>query len=192
MKRVAVLGGGNGAFAMASDLALSGFEVGMWSKYSDELSEIRKTHRIRVSGPLIQGEARIERITDKIEEVVGDADLICAPVPAFTQISLAESLLPYLEDGKVIFLSPGSFGSCLMYKYFRERGCKKDIAIGETGTLPYLNEKDQRSRVQNSDKSLPFAHGCFPCPKDRRGDCENQNLFPIGPSRRRCSIRLPS
>ena len=59
VKRVAVLGRGNGAFAMASDLALQGFEVRMWSKPFDELEEIQKTHTINVSGPLIHGEAKI-------------------------------------------------------------------------------------------------------------------------------------
>src|SRR5512139_1224322 len=148
-KKVAILGGGNGAFAMASDLALQGFEVRMWSKYFDEFKEIKKTHTIRVSGPLVQGEAKIYRITDNIKEAIQEADLICPPIPAFTQPSVAESLLPYLEDGQVIFLSPGTFGSYLMYKYLRERGCKKDFAIGETGTLPFLTRKmsPQESRI---------------------------------------------
>ncbi len=83
-KKVAILGGGNGAFAMASDLALQGFEVRMWSKYFDEFQEIKKTHTIKVSGPLIQGEAKISRfchrrdrnpsILDKEDESTGISD----------------------------------------------------------------------------------------------------------------------
>ncbi len=46
MGKVAILGGGNGAFAMASDFALQGYEVMMWSKYFDEFKEIEKTHTI--------------------------------------------------------------------------------------------------------------------------------------------------
>jgi opine dehydrogenase len=111
------------------------------SKYFDEFKEIKKTHTIKVSGPLIQGEAKISVITDKIEEAIRDADLICSPIPAFTQISIAEQLYPHIEEGQVIFLSPGTFGSYLMYQHMRERGCKKDFAIGETGTLPYLTRK---------------------------------------------------
>ncbi len=177
-KRVAVLGGGNGAFAMASDLALQGFEVRMWSKYFDELKEIKKTHTIRVSGPLIQGEARISMITDDINEAIKDADLICSPIPAFTQISVAESLLPHLEDGQVIFLSPGTFGSYVMSKHLRERGCKKDFAIGETGTLPYLTRKmsPQESRIVVRACNLPT--GVFPAKKTGEAIEKIRTFFP--------------
>jgi len=177
-KKVAVLGGGNGAFAMASDFALQGFEVRMWSKYFDEFKEIRKTQTIKVSGPLIEGEARISTITDKVEEAIRDADLICSPIPAFTQISVAESLLPCIEDGQVIFLSPGTFGSYLMYKHMRERGCKKDFAIGETGTLPYLTRKisPQESRIVVRACNLPT--GVFPAKETKEVIDKIRAFFP--------------
>ena len=190
-RKVAILGGGNGAFAMASDLALQGYEVRMWSKYFDEFKEIKKTHTIKVSGPLIQGEAKISMITDKIEEAIKGADLICSPIPAFTQISVAESLLPYIEDGQVIFLSPGTFGSYLMYKHLRERGCKRDFAIGETGTLPYLTRKvsPQESRIVVRACHLPT--GVFPAKKTEEA-IEKSGLFfpsvhPIENALIRCS-----
>jgi opine dehydrogenase len=177
-KKVAILGGGNGAFAMASDLALQGFEVRMWSKYFDEFKEIKKTQTIRVSGPLVQGEAKISMITDNIKEAIQAADLICPPIPAFTQLSVAESLLPHLEDGQVIFLSPGTFGSYLMYKYLRERGCKKDLAIGETGTLPYLTRKmsPQESRIVTRACHLPT--GIFPAKKTKETIETIRAVFP--------------
>jgi opine dehydrogenase len=177
-KKVAILGGGNGAFAMASDLAMQGFEVRMWSKYFDEFREIKKTHTIKVSGPLIQGEARISMITDNIEEAIRGADLICPPIPAFTQMSVAESLLPYLEDGQVVFLSPGTFGSYLMSKHLRERGCKKDFAIGETGTLPYLTRKmsPQESRIVVRACNLPT--GIFPAKKTKEAIEKIRAVFP--------------
>jgi opine dehydrogenase len=177
-KKVAILGGGNGAFAMASDLALQGFEVRMWSKYFDEFKEIKKTHTIKVSGPLVYGEAKISMITDHIREAIQDADLICPPIPAFTQASVAESLLPCLEDGQVIFLSPGTFGSYLMYKHLRERGCKKDFAIGETGTLPYLTRKvsPQESRIVTRACHLPT--GIFPARKTKEAIEKIRAVFP--------------
>jgi opine dehydrogenase len=177
-KKVAVLGGGNGAFAMASDFALQGLEVRMWSKYFDEFKEIKKTHTIKVSGPLIQGEAKISMITDKIEEAIRDADLICSPIPAFTQISIAEHLLPHIEDGQVIFLSPGTFGSYLMYKHMREKGCKKDFAIGETGTLPYLTRKisSQESCIVVRACNLPT--GIFPAKKTEKAIEKIKAVFP--------------
>jgi opine dehydrogenase len=164
-KKIAILGGGNGAFAMASDLALQGHEIRMWSKFPEEFRQVKETHRIKVSGPLLQGEAKIGVITEKMEEAVKEADLICSPIPAFTQIPVAESLLPCLEDGQVIFLPPGTFGSFIMFKYLRENGCDKDISIGETGTLPYLTRKmsPHESRIVVRACSLPT--GIFPAKK---------------------------
>ena len=176
--KVAILGGGNGAFAMASDFALQGMEVRMWSKYAEEFAEINQTHTIRVTGPLIQGEARIAVTTDRIEEAVKGADLICSPIPAFTQISVAESLLPHIEDGQVIFLSPGTFGSCLILKTLREMGCRKEIAIGETGTLPYLTRKisPQESRIVVRACNLPT--GVFPAGKTDEAIARIRTFFP--------------
>jgi len=177
-KTVAVLGGGNGAFAMASDLALQGFEVRMWSKYFDELKEIEKTHTIRVSGPLEQGDAKISVITDKIEEAIRGADLICSPIPAFTQLSVAKSLSPHIEDGQVVFLAPGTFGSYLMYRHLREKGCKKEIAIGETGTLPFLTRKMSpvESRIVVRACNLPT--GVFPARKTKEAVEKIRAVFP--------------
>jgi opine dehydrogenase len=178
MKRVAVLGRGNGAFAMASDLSHQGFEVSMWSKPFGELKKIQKTRTINISGPLIQGEAKIHNITENIEEAVRGADLICAPVPAFTQTSIAESLSHVVEDGQVIFLSPGTFGSYLIYHALRERGCKKDVAIGETGTLPYLTRKIDSGECRIVVKACHLPTGIFPARKTEEAIEKIKVFFP--------------
>ena len=178
MRRVAVLGRGNGAFAMASDLSYQGFEVALWSKPFGELEKIQKTHTINVSGPLIQGEVRIHKVTENIEEAVRGADLICAPVPAFTQTSIAEGLSHVVEDGQVIFLSPGTFGSYLMYHALRERGCKKEIAIGETGTLPYLTRKIDAEECRIVVRACHLPTGIFPARMTERAIERIRAFFP--------------
>ena len=169
MKRVAVLGRGNGAFAMASDLSHQGFEVSMWSKPFGELKKIQKTRTINVSGPLIQGEAKIHNITEDIEEAVRGADLICAPVPAFTQTSIAESLSHIVEDGQVIFLSPGTFGSYLIYHVLR-KGVQKRRCHRRDRDAPVPDEKNRLRGVSDCHQGLPLTDGCLPRKEDRRGD----------------------
>jgi opine dehydrogenase len=176
--KVAVLGGGNGAFAMASDLALQGFEVRMWTKRFEEFSEIKKTHTIKVSGPLIQGNARISIITDQIEVAIKGADLICSPIPAFTQITVAESVAPFIEDGQVIFLSPGTFGSYLMAKHLKEGARKKEIAIAETGTLPYLTRKISPHESRIVVRACHLPTGVFPARKTEEAIEKIRAVFP--------------
>ena len=178
VKRVAILGGGNGSFAAAADLALQGCEVRMWSKFPDELKEIKKTGFIRVSGPLIEGEAPIALITEDVNEALRGVEVIVIVLPAFTQISLAESLAPCLKDGQVIFLAPGTFGSCLMYRRLREVGCRKEIAIAETGTNPYLTRKIDSQEVRIVVRACHLPTGVFPARKTEEVIGEIQAFFP--------------
>jgi opine dehydrogenase len=178
IRKVAVLGGGNGSFATAADFALQGCDVRMWSKFPDELRDIRKRGTIRVSGPLIQGEAPIALITDNIGEAVEGVEVIVSVLPAFTQIPIAESLAPHLQDGHVIFLPPGTFGSYLMHKYLREKGCMKDVAIAETGTNPYLTRKIDSQEVRIVVRACHLPTGVFPARRTEEAVRKIHAFFP--------------
>jgi opine dehydrogenase len=178
VRRVAVLGGGNGSFATAADFALQGCEVRMWSKFPDELKDIKQTGTIKVSGPLIQGEAPIALITDDIDEAVRDVEVIVSVLPAFTQVPIAESLAPHLQDGQVIFLAPGTFGSYLMHAHLREKGCRKEIAIAETGTNPYLTRKIDSQEVRIVVRACHLPTGVFPAKKTEEVIEKIHSFFP--------------
>jgi opine dehydrogenase len=177
-KKVAVLGGGNGSFAAAADLALQGYEVRMWSKFPDELKAIRETGAIKVSGPTLQGEASIALITDDVGEAISGAEVILSILPAFSQIPIAESLAPHLDDGQVVFLPPGTFGSYIMYKQFRDMGCRKDIATAETGTNPYLTRKIDEREVRIVVRACHLPTGVFPAKRTDEAIRKIQTFFP--------------
>jgi opine dehydrogenase len=177
-KRVAVLGGGNGSFATAADFALQGYEVRMWSKFPDELKNIKQTGKIRVSGPLIQGDAPIAMIADDIGEALHDVEVIVSIMPAFAQISIAESLIPHLRDGQVIFLPPGTFGSYMMSMYLKEKGCRKDVAFAETGTNPYLTRKVSSSEVRIVVRACHLPTGVYPSRKTEEAIGKIRDFFP--------------
>ncbi|HVV61562.1 MAG TPA: NAD/NADP octopine/nopaline dehydrogenase family protein, partial [Pseudolabrys sp.] len=105
---------------------------------------------------------RIARPTTDIGEAVRGADLIVAPVPAFAQEDLAVALAPHLTDGQVIYLPPGTFGSYLMTKVLRANGCRADVAIGETGTLPWLTRKRGPNEVAITTRASRLPTGVFP------------------------------
>ena len=87
--------------------------------------------------------------------------------------------LPSLEDGQVIFLSPGTFGSYLIYKDLRERGCKKEIAIGETGTLPYLTRKINSGECRIVVRACHLADRVFSLPgRPKRPLKKSRAFFP--------------
>ncbi len=165
VKEVAVLGGGNGALTTAGDMALAGFNVRMWTAFPEELEQIYNTKTVKIKGLGRQGDARIQTVTRDIEDAITGADLICSPSPAFSQPSVAETVAPHLQDGQVLFLTPGSMGSYLFAKVFKDKGRLKDIAIAEPGTLPYLTRKTAVDEVLVSGHAVRLPVGVFPAKK---------------------------
>lgn len=191
VKQIAVLGGGNGALTTAGDMALAGFEVRMWTAFPEEFGEIYKTKTIKMTGLGRQGAARIQMVTRDIGEAVSGADVICSPSPAFSQAAIAEALAPHLQDGQVLFLSPGSMGSYLFAKVFKEKGYLKDIAIAEPGTLPYLTRKTGVDQVLVSGHAVRLPVGVFPARKTDAAVGIMKELYPaVHPVENALSVAL--
>src|SRR6185369_17263040 len=107
--KIAVLGGGNGSFAAAGDMALAGHEVRLWRR------DVAAVQQHNAAGATIvvkdfRGvhEAKLALVTNEIAAAVRAAELILCPVPATAQEDIARTLAPHLEDGQVVFLPPGT------------------------------------------------------------------------------------
>jgi opine dehydrogenase len=161
--KIAVLGGGNGSFAAAGDLALAGHQVRMWRRDGAAVA-IHRAAGGTISLRDFRGrhEATLGLITDNIAAVVAGAELILCPTPAFAQADIANLLAPHLVDEQVVFLPPATFGSLLMAKTIRETGNSARVAFAETGTLPWLARKHGPHEVQISARGKRLPTGVFP------------------------------
>ncbi|HLS66925.1 MAG TPA: NAD/NADP octopine/nopaline dehydrogenase family protein [Pseudogracilibacillus sp.] len=162
---IAVLGGGNGCYAAAVDLTEQGHKVRFWRRNKEDFREVLDRQKIDVVDVKGSRAVGLHLATDRIEEAIKGVKLIVIPLPAFTQESLAEQLAPHLEDGQVIYLAPGTFGSYLMSKRLREHGCTAEVMFAETGTLPYLSRKHSESLVSISGRATRLPTGVFPSNK---------------------------
>lgn len=178
IKEIAVIGGGNGAFTAAGDMSLAGFKVRMWSAFPEELDSVFDTHTIKVAGLGRTGEAKIDLVTKDLGEAMRGAEVIISMNPAFSEEVLAEQMGPYLEDGQILFLSPGSMGSYLMAEVFNKKGYEKDIAIAEPGTLPYLTRKTGKDSVLVSGNTIKLPVGVFPAKKTEETIKILKELYP--------------
>jgi opine dehydrogenase len=161
--RIAVLGGGNGSFAAAGDLALAGHEVLMWRRDARAVA----AHRDAGDAVLVKdfrGKHKVVLafVTSDIAEAVRGSELIICPTPAFAQADIAKRLAPHLADGQVVFLPPGTFGSVLLAKAVWEAGNRARVAFAETGTLPWLARKHGPHEVQISARGKHLPTGVFP------------------------------
>jgi opine dehydrogenase len=161
--RIAVLGGGNGAFAAAGDMALAGHDVRLWRRDAAAV----KAHRAAGSAIAVKDfrgkhEAKLGLVTNEIAASVSGAELILCPSPATAQADIARALAPQLKDRQVVFLPPGTFGSYIFAKAAREAGNRAGVAFAETGTLPWLARKHAPHEVAITIRAKRLPTGVLP------------------------------
>jgi opine dehydrogenase len=157
--KIAVLGGGNGAYACAADLTEKGHEVRWWRRNAAALPGDGVVTLKDADG---ERSVKIARLCKDIGEAVRGAELLVMPDPAFTQEDNAARLAPHLGDGQVVFLPPGSFGSYVMSRIIRETGNRADFAFAETGTLPWLTRKHGPGTAAITARATRLPTGVFP------------------------------
>ena len=161
--QIAVLGGGNGSLAAAGDLALGGHEVRLWRRDRGAI----EAHRA-VGGTITlkdfrgRHEASLALVTTDIAKAVHGASLILCPTPATAQADIAKVLVPHLEDGQVVFLPPGTFGSMVFAQAARSVQNRAEVAFAETGTLPWLARKHGPFEVAITMRAKRLPTGVLP------------------------------
>ena len=161
--KIAVLGGGNGSFAAAGDMALNGHAVRLWRR---DAAAVAAHHA--AGGSIVvkdfrgRHEVKPALITTEIGKAVRDAELILCPAPATAQGDIARALAPHLTDGQVVFLPPGTFGSYIFAKAQRDAGNRADVAFAETGTLPWLTRKHGPFDVAITIRAKRLPTGVLP------------------------------
>src|SRR5262245_30018621 len=161
--RIAVLGGGNGSFAAAGDLALAGHEVALWRRNAAAVAaQLVAGGHITVEDFRGRHTAQPRLITADIAEAVRGAELIVCPTPATAQSEIANRLAPHLAAGQVVFLPPGTFGSVLFAKAAQAAGNRAEVAFAETGTLPWLTRKHAPFEVAITVRAKRLPTGVLP------------------------------
>ena len=175
--KIAVLGGGNGSYAAVADFAEAGHAVGWWRRDRESFADVAAAGAITVTDH--KGSRKVAVApTDDLAAAMRGAALIVAPTPAFAQGDIADALAPHLADGQVIYLPPGTFGSYLMMKRIRDSGSKADIAIAETGTLPWLTRKQGPLEVRITTRASRLPTGVLPARHTERALAVIGGAFP--------------
>ena len=160
--RIAVLGGGNGSHAAAADLAEQGHEVRFWRRDAAAFAPVLASGRLTLKDFKGRREVKLALATSHLAEAVKGAELLVLPAPAFAQADIAAQLASCVEDGQVVFLPPGTFGSYVMAKGMRDAGCRTQVSFAETGTLPYLTRLHGPAEVAITIRATRLPTGVFP------------------------------
>jgi opine dehydrogenase len=175
---VAVVGGGNGGYATAADLALAGHRVRLWRRSVAELAALATAGGIRLAGDGREGVARLDRATTELGEALDGADLVVVPLPASTHADLAGRLAPHLGDGQVVLLTPGSFGAYALARDLAREGGRLPWAFAESGTLPFLCRKTGPTEVAAPVRAANLPVGVFPAARSAEALARVREAFP--------------
>ena len=131
-----VIGAGNGGKAMAAYLALLGMKVALYNRTYAHIEVIAERQGIDLLNPGgLAGFGKLEKVTDKIDELLADAQVIMVVVPSTAHRDIAQAATPYLRNDHIIVLHPGRTGGALEFaETLRQNGCQTRRSLS-TGCL---------------------------------------------------------
>ena len=175
---IAVLGGGNGCYAAAADLSEQGHNVRFWRRDAAAFAPVLERRSIQVTDAQGTRDVAVAAPTTDLAEAVTGAALVVIPLPATAQAGLFPHLAPHLEDGQVVSLPPGTFGSYLLHQAARDAGNGAKFFCGETGTLPWLVRKHGPAAIQVSVRATRLPTGFMPAVGSEAAMKTLQEAFP--------------
>jgi opine dehydrogenase len=141
VKRVAILGAGNGGITAAAHVKSMGFEVSLFElpEYGKNLNGIKEK-----GGILFKkregGEQFItpDLVTTDIKEAVEGAQIIMLTIPGFAIETFAEILAPVVSEDQIIFFNGAAAMACIRFvNKAAEMGINKKFKIAEANSLTY-------------------------------------------------------
>jgi len=175
---IAVLGGGNGGYATAADLALAGHKVRLWRRSETDLAPVRRAGRITLVAEERHGEARLDGATTDLGDAMNGVEIAIVALPATGHEDLARRLAPHLAEHHVVLVTPGSFGSFVLAREIARGGGRLPLAFAETGTLPYLARTTSPTAVAAPVRAVHLPVGVFPAARASQVLPRVRALFP--------------
>lgn len=165
IRKVAVLGAGNGGFMCAADMGLAGYEVALFSRNLNKIKGVRERGGIEVldidSRPTGQF-GKVSCVTDDIAEALRGAQVVLNPVPFFVCEEYARLAAPHLEEGQLL-LYLGKGGASLTWaKVLRELGMKEKVYLADCNTLPYGASRKGEAQVRLESRVFNLIIAAFP------------------------------
>lgn len=163
IRRIAVLGAGNGGCAAAADLTLGGYEVRLYTRSTETLEPIFEKGGIEIIEGGKQQFATPSLLTTKIAEAVDGADLIVIAAPSVAHESFGRELARLLTEQQIVLLNPGHTGGSLhMARTLRSGGFGAGLRLCETVTLTYICRLVGRARVEVYRRTAHLRCAAFP------------------------------
>ena len=140
VKKVAILGGGNGGITAAADLSNKGFEVSMFQsdKFCKNLDVIKEKGGILLQTLEDESVTKINLVTDDIKEAISGAGIIMLAIPGMAIEYFTEILAPVVGEKQIIYINSAAAMGCIRFiNKAKEMGINKRFKICESNSLTY-------------------------------------------------------
>jgi len=193
---VAVLGGGNGAFAAAGDLALRGHCVTLCEApaFFHHLREVRGSGTLHVEAlpttGLPSGRAQLALVTDDAAAALREAQVVLVIVPSYAMGFFADFVAPALRSHHLLLLMPGNlWGAYRAAARVQATSAPAGVLVGEAECLIYAARKtgDGGVTIRGYKKHL----GVAAANAGRTAEL-HERLLPLYPDLRRLDSVLQS
>lgn len=145
---MAVLGGGNGAQAMAADLAAVGHDVTLYElpEFATTIQPVVDSGTIELLEGTSTTHGRVRATTD-LASALDSAELVHVVVPANGHDAFFEAMLPLLRPEQLVVVWSGRLGSLRLARMAEilGRACPR---VAEVNTLPYGARLESPGRVR--------------------------------------------
>jgi opine dehydrogenase len=132
-----VIGGGNGGQSLAGHLAIMGFSVRLYDIVPETIETILAQGGIKVDG-VVEGFGELNLATTDLAAALDGSDIVMVVAPAVAHRHIARDCAPFLRDGQLIFIHPGSTGGALEFKrIWTDQGVTARVTIAESNSLLY-------------------------------------------------------
>jgi len=187
MKKVTILGAGNGGVTAAYHLSMMEKEICIYdaAPFDTQIKAINSKGGITAVDKLndhsmnFPGFQKIHLATTDIKEAVDFSDIIIMICPSFAQELFFNSILPHLKDNHIIVLLPGNYGGMALAKIKNEQRPDLKIHFVDAITIPWACRivSDAEIAIMGIKSFLPVS--VFP-----KKDSENvkeklENIFPV-------------
>jgi len=148
MKKIAILGCGNGGQALAGHLTLMGHQVSLYAhpNHPGAMPSLQEQGGVYLTGA-VTGFAKISNITMDLQICVRDADVILMALPAFASDEVFQALLPFLQKGQIVVNLAGYFSAIFQHQRLLKSPYEKDILLAESTSFPYACRSDNKGTV---------------------------------------------
>ncbi|MGE5218865.1 MAG: NAD/NADP octopine/nopaline dehydrogenase family protein [Chloroflexota bacterium] len=179
IRKIAVLGAGNGGCAAAADLTLRGYEVRLFSRSESTIGQLAKRGEIELIEGGNKKSAAPYFMSPHLPPVAQGVDLIIVAAPAVAHEYLAQNLAKCLADGQRILLNPGHTGGSLHFRnILRTLDCRADVQLCETVTLTYICRMPEPGKVEIYRRTSQLRCAAFPAKDTADVVKEIQAVFP--------------